>query len=267
MSVSTQTQSVNTNTLPNLNNIISFTEGLSHFTVHQLYKSRFTRSQIVKIKHLKPHVPVQPIKSLDEIQKVKDYFLSRPKSYRTLNTNIRNYCIIVCNINIGLRAGDLLNIKISDIMYDTNFNFKKDITIIESKTGKNKTFSLCNNAREAIIMYLKTRPNFTLDEYLFVSKKYHKDKTTDMMVNNITPNGLYQALQKMKSEVELNEQHIGTHSLRKTFAYQRLMKHKDDPYYVATIQELLNHSNLKTTRKYLGIDQDVKRDVYMNDEI
>ena len=45
---------------------------------------------------------------------------------------------------------------------------------------------------------------------------------------------------------------IGTHSLRKTFAYHLYKSTKDIVY----VQETLGHSNITVTKRYLGIDLD-----------
>jgi len=247
----------NTSTVKTNLNLTSNIIPMSSATVNQLHKAGFTRSQIVKMKHLSPHVPTQPIKSLEDIKKIKDYFLSQPETYRNTNTNIRNYCIFVFNINVGLRASDLLNLKIKDVL-NSNLTFKDECMIIESKTGKTKLFNVCSNAREAIKMYLNTRPNFSMNNYLFVSKKTN-GKMTVRALNYVMTN--------MSKNVGLNEHHSSSHVLRKTFAYQRYIAHKDDPYVLSTIQSVLNHSSEKTTLKYLGIDNEVKRDLYLNDEL
>lgn len=252
----------NTSTVKTNSNIIPMTSA----TVNQLHKAGFTRSQIVKMKHLSPHVPTQPIKSLEDIKKVKEYFLSRPKSYRTLNTNIRNYAIFTFGINTNYRGSDLLNFKIKDVL-NPNLTFKDEYTTIESKTGKTKLFYLCDNVKESIKMYLNTRPNFSLNDYLFVSKKSHIDEDTGKLTNQLTLRGLNHALEKMSKEVNLSAHHKSSHMMRKTWAYQKYEAHKDNPYVLNTIQDALNHSSEKTTLKYIGIDNEVKRDLYLNDQL
>ena len=49
------------------------------------------------------------------------------------------------------------------------------------------------------------------------------------------------------------DNHIGTHSLRKTFGYHFYKKTKD----VALLQNILNHSSPNITLRYIGINQDV----------
>ncbi|MFP3813497.1 tyrosine-type recombinase/integrase, partial [Bacillus sp. SIMBA_005] len=45
---------------------------------------------------------------------------------------------------------------------------------------------------------------------------------------------------------------IGTHTLRKTFGYHFYKQTKD----VAMLQEIFNHSDQRTTLRYIGINQD-----------
>lgn len=50
---------------------------------------------------------VEPIRNVKDINKIKQYLLGKK--------NKRDYCIFVVGINVGLRAGDLLSLKISDV--------------------------------------------------------------------------------------------------------------------------------------------------------
>ncbi|GMA66225.1 hypothetical protein GCM10025859_67000 [Alicyclobacillus fastidiosus] len=52
---------------------------------------------------------------------------------------------------------------------------------------------------------------------------------------------------------------IGTHTLRKTFAYHAYKQGKD----ITLIQKLLNHSAPSVTLRYIGITQDEMDDVYL----
>ena len=60
---------------------------------------------------------------------------------------------------------------------------------------------------------------------------------------------VHEMLKKSFEDAGLNGK-LATHSLRKSFA-QRLYEESGDTYLV---QELLEHWNISTTQKYLGVD-------------
>ena len=45
---------------------------------------------------------------------------------------------------------------------------------------------------------------------------------------------------------------VGTHTMRKTFAYHHYKRFKD----IAILQKIFNHSSPTTTLRYIGIEQD-----------
>ena len=67
-----------------------------------------------------------PIRTKEEIEKMKDYYLTK-KDYR-------DYTLFVIGINTALRISDLLNLKWYDV-YDTQTRrYKNHIDIYEQKT-------------------------------------------------------------------------------------------------------------------------------------
>lgn len=69
---------------------------------------------------------VEPIKNIKDINKVKQYLLGKE--------NKRDYTIFVVGINVGLRASDLLDLKISDVV--AGGEIKDTVNIVEQKTDK-----------------------------------------------------------------------------------------------------------------------------------
>ncbi|WP_429822016.1 tyrosine-type recombinase/integrase [Domibacillus aminovorans] len=53
---------------------------------------------------------------------------------------------------------------------------------------------------------------------------------------------------------QLGLKNIGTHSLRKTFAYHQYQAGTD----IVLLQDMLNHSSPSVTLRYIGITQDEK---------
>ena len=68
----------------------------------------------------------------------------------------------------------------------------------------------------------------------------------------ITRQRAYTILRDAADEFGLDS--IGCHTLRKTFGYHLYKKTKD----AITIKEILNHSSISVTLRYIGINQDRK---------
>lgn len=79
-------------------------------------------------------------------------------------------------------------------------------------------------------------------EYLFKSREGINKPISRSMA--------YKILRAAAEYVNLDD--IGTHTLRKTFGYHFYKQTKD----VAMLQEIFNHSDQRTTLRYIGINQD-----------
>ncbi len=130
--------------------------------------------------------------------------------------------------NMGLRIEDILNLKLKDIISDGN---RYRLNITEKKTGKKRTFTVPLQ----IYQYIKI---YALD-------------------NGIKENELLfpigeRTVQKYLAKVAdyLRYENIGTHSFRKFFATQIYLNNN---YNIVLVQQLLQHSSVAVTQKYVGI--------------
>lgn len=169
---------------------------------------------------------VQPIRSLEEIQKMKDALL-RYCSYR-------DYFLFVLGINIGLRITDLLPLHVYDIRGKTYINVK------ERKTKKTQKLHINKELKHEIEKYTKTMQS---DDYLFPSRKGD---------SHLTPTQAYRILQKAANIAGI--EHTATRSLRKTFGYHHYKKHKN----LAMLQKLFSQSTPSITKRYIGITNSEK---------
>ena len=184
--------------------------------------------------------PTDSVKTLEEIEKIKKYFLDR-KEYR-------NYCLFIIGITTGYRISDLLSLKFSDL-FDNYYSYKREIDIIEQKTKKRRKMLISENMKTAINLYIKSKGDFLLNEYLFQSRKGKNSPIDKSSARKIFNN----------MAIELNlPYHCSTHFLRKTFAYWFLQVHKNDMSALAMLQEILNHSSEKITLKYCGIEKEIQ---------
>ena len=190
---------------------------------------------------------VLPIKRKSDLKKVKVYLKA---------TNLRNYTIFTVGINVLLRAGDLLNLKWSDVMENEN-QFKDRFTIAEDKTDKRRTVKMNSSALEALKEYKESLKEFHLDLFIFESRKKNKDGVKKLEVK---------ALHRIVKETCKNlglKGNYGTHTLRKTGAYHMYVNGiAQNPMILAKLQRMLNHSSSAVTLRYIGIEQQEIDDIY-----
>lgn len=167
---------------------------------------------------------VQPIRDLDILEKMK---LELKKQ------NYRDYMLFVVGINTGLRIGDLLALKVEDVL-------NSHVAIYEQKTKKWKKFPINANLRRTIDEYIQGMGS---DDYLFQSRKGEN--------NPISRVQAYRVLNQVAQKLGLED--IGTHTMRKTFGYHHYQQYKD----IAILQEIFNHSAPSVTLRYIGINQDM----------
>ncbi|NMM62288.1 tyrosine-type recombinase/integrase [Clostridium sp. P21] len=186
---------------------------------------------------------VEPIKSTKDIAKVKQYLLGKE--------NKRDYTLFTVGINVGLRAGDLLRLKIKDVLIDDTIVDK--VVICEEKTDKKREFDLNDSAKSAIRLYLDTLQGIDYESYLFKSRKGS---------GALTVESAHKIIKTTLRELNIKGNY-GTHSLRKTFAYHIYVNNiKNNPTIINTLQKMLNHSSASVTLRYIGITKEVISDVY-----
>lgn len=167
---------------------------------------------------------VDPIRDIEKVKKMKS-ILKRQ--------NFRDYLLFYLGINSGLRISDLLKLQVKDVKDKTS------IRLVEQKTGKNKKIKMNHQLKNAIDDYITGLDD---EEYLFKSRKGDNKPISRVQA--------YRVLKKAAKELGL--EHIGTHTLRKTFGYHHYKQNKD----VALLQRIFNHDSPSTTLEYIGISQE-----------
>jgi integrase len=186
---------------------------------------------------------VEPIKKLKDIEKIEQYLKGKD--------NKRDYMLFVVGINVGLRAGDLLELKVKNVLIDKEV--VDSVLIKEQKTGKGRELTLNKGTKDAIKYYLSSIKEYTQEDYLFRSQKGG---------GHLTVQATHKIIKGTLRELNVKGNY-GTHSLRKTWAYHIYMNNaKDNPLILPTIQKMLNHSNQAITLRYIGITKEVITDVY-----
>lgn len=172
---------------------------------------------------------MEPIRDIEKVYDIADYLKCR---------NIRDYVMFLFGIYTGLRVSDILKFRVRDVK-DKNY-----VYIREQKTDKEKRFPIHDELKEVLEEYIKDKKEY---EYLFKSGKGKNQP--------ISREHAYRILKKAANTFGM--ECIGTHTMRKTFGYHAYEETKD----AVTLKEIFNHSDISTTLRYIGVNQDKKDDV------
>jgi integrase len=179
---------------------------------------------------------LRTIDPIDDINKLEEFKRAAGLSGR------RNYIMVLIGINTGLRIGDILRIKVSDVRDREKFNIQ------EQKTGKART------------VYLQPSVQLETQEYIFHAKL----KDSDFLLASHPGGGPLSRTQAWRIIKKAGEacglENIGTHTLRKTFGYHHYNQNKD----VVILQQIFNHSAPSVTLRYIGIKDKEIRENLMN---
>lgn len=156
--------------------------------------------------------------------------------------NERDYVLFLSGIYLGRRISDILQYRVRDL------RDKDYIEIPEQKTGDVVRLSINPKLQKIYKHYLSDKPDY---EYVF--------RCSGIGNKPISRVRAWQILNDAAVAVGYRD-HIGCHSLRKTFAYW-LYKESDGD--ISMVQELLGHDDPAVTRRYIGIDQQ-KKDAAIN---
>lgn len=187
----------------------------------------------------------QPIKNLEDLEHFKEY-------YRKVRPNPRNYTLLTMGLNTALRVSDLLALQWRQV-YDFSWgSFRSHIILVEQKTGKHSQIYINESLLQALVSYkeiLEQDGTIRPEQYLISNHRQ-------------IPLSRSQAWRIIKAAAENCNISgvISPHSLRKTFGYHAC-KQGVRP---AMLMEVFNHSSFEVTKRYLGIEQEDRDEVFRN---
>jgi len=199
-------------------------------------------------------MPVQPIKNNEDIQRAKNYFLNRPERY--IGLNLRDYTLFTFNINVGLRAGDLVYIRIQDVM--ANGKIVDWFIVNEQKNNSRRIITLRPEIKKLLYDYIMSLPHFEYNYFLFHPRG---NPYKSMTVSN-----LQKKMKALQKELDFAYP-LGTHSMRKTFAYKAYERNKDNPRGLVILRDAMGHKHESTTEKYIGKTDEEISSIYTDGEL
>ena len=151
-------------------------------------------------------------------------------------------------INNGLRAGDLIKIKVKDVR---NLKIGETVKIKENKTGKDNILLVNKTVFKALKNYFKkVQPDD--EDYLFPSRKGN---------GHLQSQAVSKLVKKWTKAINLKG-NFGCHSLRKTWGF---IQRTQFGVGFEIICKRYNHSSPSITMRYLGIQNKEVHNVLMNE--
>lgn len=149
----------------------------------------------------------------------------------------------------GLRVSD-----ITKITWDNLLNDDQEFIVSEEKTGKKRTVNVPNSLQKfALSLY----PQCSKNQLIFHSKGHVNRPLKRQSIDK-----------KIKEKTkELFNKNYSMHSFRKYFAYKVLDKAPNKHIGLEIVRQIFNHSSLKITQVYLGINLEDQREAVLNLDI
>ena len=161
------------------------------------------------------------------------------------------YLLLGTGCFLGLRAKDLLSLTWNDVLD------KDELQIIESKTGKIRHIFINNYLKDVfneVVKYKSSRLDFHTDSFLFTNR--NGNKISIQYINRL----LKATFQKYGVRI----QNASTHTLRKTFGKRVWEMDGKSERSLIYLSQIFNHSNSKITRRYIGIEEENIKNIYLN---
>jgi len=147
---------------------------------------------------------------------------------KQFRANNRIATVLVLECNLGLRVGDILQLHLNDIIKDGD---RYRLDIVEDKTDKKREFTVPMEIYNYIKMYCLEN-NIKATATIFDISERAVQKQLKIMCDYLGLEG------------------ISTHSFRKKFATDIYVNNN---YNIALVRELLQHSNVTISQRYIGI--------------
>jgi site-specific recombinase XerD len=161
----------------------------------------------------------------------------------------RDQAMFLLMLRCGLRVEEVANLTLDVIEFR-----RRRIWVQNGKGGKDRIVYVSNDAMDALIEYLKIRPEAKARKVFLVEKGTYKNQP-------ISVRGIQKRMEYYTKKTNIN---ISCHHLRHTMATQMLNADAD----LETIQDLLGHSSIRTTQRYSRISNlKVQRDYHKAMEV
>jgi site-specific recombinase XerD len=181
--------------------------------------------------HIKQPVALPKSMDTDDVDKIL-----------TVIDSTRDRAMIMLLLRTGMRIGELLNTKMSDVNLE-----EQQIRIIESeKTGTGRVAYFSNDAAEALYHWLKQR-DFWKERLFYAHGRESMTYATARVI-----------FKKYLERTGLSHKAYTLHCLRHTYATGLL----NARIPIDCLRDLLGHKNLEQTRRYANLSDKMREEEY-----
>jgi len=148
-------------------------------------------------------------------------------------TSARETAIVLCLLDSGCRAAEFCALRVQDVDLRSG-----SVRVIHGKGAKDRSVYLGGKARQALIRYLRERPEAGATAPLWLSENTGE---------GLTANGLFKLCKRLGERARVA--HCHPHTFRRTCALWSLRAGMS----VYHLQAIMGHSDLETLRRYLAL--------------
>jgi integrase len=177
------------------------------------------------------------------------------KRLREWNPNY--YIAAAIGIQWGLRCSDILALRVGDVVAGEGKKIQiiDRVTVKEIKTGHERNILITDNMKDVLYEHIKKLgSHVNMDTPLVLSRNKREGK-----VKPLSRARLWRVISRVARELGIKGP-IGTHGLRKTFAYQAWRENQR----VDVIQKEFGHASVATTHRYACIPSEWQDNLYSN---
>ncbi|QTE23035.1 site-specific tyrosine recombinase XerD [Polaribacter cellanae] len=157
----------------------------------------------------------------------------------------RNRTILETMYSCGLRVGELITLKISDLFFEEGF-----IRVL-GKGNKQRYIPVHNTAKKYITIYMNQirnhiKPKKGFEDTLFLNRRG----------SGLSRQMVFMIIKDLAIKIDLKKK-ISPHTLRHSFATHLLKRGAD----LRSIQQMLGHQSITTTEVYVHVDKTYLQEV------
>lgn len=195
--------------------------------------------QLLKMRGLKTPAPVPRALSGTQTWELLENLAPPPAAHKSSKETRRNFALFLTLYGLGLRISEALAL--------TRASVQGEVVTVHGKGGKQRQVPLPLPVKSALNQWLTASQEMPPGAPLFPNPHGKP----------LTPRFAQKVLQQTREALNLPS-HLTPHALRHSFATHLLANGAD----LRTVQELLGHSQLATTQRYLAADVQRLLDVH-----